>query len=94
MPTNITQIEDEVRNRVILRVDGELLLEDATLLKKIAIELGEDGSKSVLLDLSELNLIDSESAPILRNLEKDHKISIEGLEFLLQKAIDQTENRT
>jgi hypothetical protein len=37
MPTNITQVEDPERNKTILHVEGEMFLDDALLLEKIAL---------------------------------------------------------
>lgn len=70
------------------------MLEDAKLLQKIALNLRDETNKNITLDLSELDLIDSESAPILKKLQAEHNFDLEGMEFLLQKAINRTENRS
>lgn len=90
MPTSIKQIEDPERNRTVLRVEGSMTEQDAVLLEKIAVEILAESGKDLTLDLADLDFIDSESAPILRRLEKEHDVSIEGMEFFLQKAIDDT----
>ena len=93
MPTNITQLEDKERNKTILRIEGELLLEDAVLLEKIALDLRKQVGSNLTLDFADLDFMDSESAPIVKNLRNKHEFEIEGLEFFLQKIVDETEKR-
>lgn len=89
MPTQITQQESD--GRTILRVEGELLLEDANLLERIATEIRAETGKPVMIDLADLSFLDSESAAVLKRLESDPKIELQGLEIFLQSAIDQAE---
>ncbi len=93
MPTNITQLEDTDRNKTVLRVEGELLLEDAVLLEKIALEMREEQGKNLTIDLADLDLMDSESASVVKKLEQEHGFEIEGLQFFLQKIVQEAENR-
>lgn len=93
MPTNITQLEDIERGKTILRIEGELMLDDAILLEKIALDLRDKNGKNLTLDLADLGFMDSESAPIIKRLETKHNFEIEGLEFFLQKMVNETENR-
>ena len=93
MPTNITQVEDREHDRTVLRVKGSLTAEDAVLLEKIALEIRENSSKKLTIDLADLHFLDSESAPVLRRLEREHKIEIEGMMIFLQKAVEETESR-
>jgi anti-anti-sigma regulatory factor len=91
MPTNITQVEDPERNKTILHVEGEMFLDDALLLEKIALGMREEIGKNLTLDLADLDLLDSESAPVLRRMEHEHKFEIEGLQIFLQKVVEETE---
>ena len=91
MPTTITQVEDLERNKTLLRVEGSLMLDDAILLEKIALDLREELGKNLTLDLADLDFLDSDSAPILKRLEREHGFKLEGLEFFLQKAITENE---
>ncbi|NNE99799.1 MAG: hypothetical protein HKN25_12330 [Pyrinomonadaceae bacterium] len=93
MPTNITQIEDSERGKTVLRVAGELMIEDAVLLEKIALDLRNNNGASLAIDLADLNFMDSESAPIVKRLRDKHGFEIEGLEFFLQKVVDRSESR-
>jgi anti-anti-sigma factor len=93
MATNLTQIEDTERNKTVLRVEGELMLEDAILLEKIVLDLREQNGKNLTLDLADLDFMDSESAPVIKRLEKEHGFEIEGLQFFLQKIVEEAEKR-
>ena len=91
MPTNLTQIEDTERGKTILRVEGEMMEEDALLLERIALDLREQNGKNLTLDLADLDFLDSDSAPILKRLQKEHGFEIEGIEFFVQNVINDTE---
>jgi anti-anti-sigma regulatory factor len=91
MPTNIIQTVSETDGRVILRVEGEMLLDDALLLEKIAVEMRTDQCSEVTIDLADLDFLDSESAPVVKRLAKEHGFKIEGMEIFLQSAIDSAE---
>lgn len=93
MPTNIVQIEDVERGKTILRVEGEMTVEDALLLEKIALEMRASIGKNITIDFADLDFLDSESAPILKRLEKEHGFEIEGLMIFLQKAVEENEQR-
>ena len=93
MPTSIQQIEDPERDRTILRVEGSMTKEDAVLLEKIALAMREESGKSLTIDLADLHFLDSESAPILKRMEREHRFEIEGLMIFLQKAVEETESR-
>ena len=93
MPTTITEIEDEERGKTVLRVEGSMTAEDAVLLEKIALGMREQADRNLTIDLSDLHFLDSESAPILKRLEREHKFEIEGLMIFLQKVVEENENR-
>ncbi len=93
MPTTLTQIEDPERGKTILRVEGSMTREDAVLLEKIALDMRAHLGKNITLDLADLNFLDSESAPIIKRIEREHGFELEGLEIFLQRAIDDTEGK-
>lgn len=93
MPTTITEIEDPERGKHILRVEGSMTGEDAILLEKIALDLREQNGRNFTLDLADLNFLDSESAPILKRMEREHGFEIEGMGIFLQNVINEVENR-
>lgn len=89
MPTQITQRESN--GRTYLRVEGDMLLDDALLLERIATELHDDTGAHIAIDLADLDFLDSDSASVLKRLDGKPGISIEGLEIFLQSAIDAAE---
>ncbi len=93
MPTNITQTINETDGHLILRVEGDMMLEDATLLEKLALEMRSHYGRAVTIDLADLDFMDSESAPILKRLEHEHGFTIEGMQIFLQSAIDSAERK-
>jgi anti-anti-sigma regulatory factor len=93
MPTNITQSINEADGRMTLRVEGDMMLEDALLLEKLALEMRNHYKRELTVDLADLDFLDSESAPVLKRLEREHGFSIEGMEIFLQSAIDSAERR-
>ena len=93
MPTTLTQIEDVERGKTVLRVEGEMTEQDALLLEKIALDLREQSGNNLTLDLADLDFLDSDSAPILKRMQREHGFEIEGIEFFLQSVINETENR-
>ncbi len=94
MPTKITELEDTDRAKTILRVEGELFYDDAILLEKIALDLRYEKDKNLTLDLSDLDLLDSEAASIIKRLETEHGFEIEGLQLFVQKIVKESENRS
>lgn len=93
MPTTIKQVEDTENGIVILRVAGSMEFEDAVLLEKIALEMRSELSKNLTIDLADLNFLDSESAPILKRIEREHGFEIEGIEIFLQNVVNETERK-
>ena len=93
MSTFITQIEDTQRGKTILRVEGSMELEDAILLEKIALDMRSTLNLPVILDFADLDFLDSESAPVIKRLERFHKFEIEGMEIFLQKVVNDTERK-
>ncbi len=91
MPTNITELEDEERGKLVLRIEGSLLHSDAILLEKIALDLREQRGRNITLDVADLDFLDSESAPILKRIEREHGFEIEGIEFFLQTIVNEAE---
>ena len=68
-----------------------MLIDDALLLEKIAVEMSADHGGEVTIDLADLDFLDSESAPVIKRLATEHGFKIEGMEIFLQSAIDSAE---
>ncbi len=93
MPTQITEIEDAERGKTILRVEGELLFDDAVLLEKIALGMRAEKGVNLTLDFADLDFLDSDSAPVLKRLEREHGFEISGIEIFLQTIVNEIEKR-
>ena len=93
MPTNITQSINETDGRLILRVEGDMMLDDALLLEKLALEMRSHYGRDLTVDIADLDFLDSESAPVLKRLQGEHGFAIDGMEIFLQSAIDSAERK-
>ncbi len=93
MPTHITQIDDNEHQRTVLRVEGEMMLDDALLLERIASDIQTDLDTCVTIDLAELDFLDSESAVVLRRIDNRIGFRIEGMETFLQTAVNAAEKQ-
>ena len=91
MATQITQIDLPDRRRTILRVEGDMLYDDAILLEKIATCINSESGDQIVIDLADLDFLDSEAASILKRLEDVNGCEIEGVEIFLQSAVDMAE---
>lgn len=91
MATQITQIDLPERHRTILRVEGDMLLDDAVLLEKLVHCITTENENKIVIDLADLDFLDSEAASILKKLEDTHQTEIEGVEIFLQSAVDMAE---
>ncbi|MGH9949090.1 MAG: STAS domain-containing protein [Pyrinomonadaceae bacterium] len=89
MATEITQLE--IDGRIRLRVEGEMLLADAELIEKLVDSISNEGEKPIIVDLADLDFLDSESAQILRKLETEERIEIVGIEIFLQTVVNSVE---
>jgi anti-anti-sigma factor len=87
MPTQITQIDTP--GKTILRVEGEMLLEDAQLIKRIIASGGD--SKPVSVDVADLDFMDSEAASVLKHLRDEDGVEIQGIEIFLQSIVNDVE---
>ena len=91
MATQITQIDLPEKHRTVLRVEGDMLYDDAILLEKVATCLNDENHNQIVIDLADLDFLDSDAASILKRLEDQHGFEIEGVEIFLQSAIDMAE---
>ena len=91
MATQINQIDLPDRRRTILRVDGDMLRDDALLLERVADGIQTSSGHSIVIDLADLDLMDSDAASILKQLADRDEIEIEGIAIFLQSAIDMAE---
>ncbi len=91
MATNITQLDDQERGLTVLRVEGEVTIDDARLLGRICEDLKEiEPDKNIMIDLADIDFLDSDSASVLREINQQG-IGIEGVHFFVQNVIEQVE---
>lgn len=91
MPTQINQIDDERLQTTTLRIEGELLGDDARLLERIGEDIREATGNDIIIDVADLDFMDSDAAPILRRLGRLDGFSIQGMEIFLQNVINSVE---
>jgi len=91
MATQITQIDLNDRRRTILRVEGDMLRDDALLVETLAKGINAETGNSIVIDLADLDFLDSEAASILKRIEDREEFEIEGVEIFLQSAVDMAE---
>ncbi len=91
MATHITQSLNSETGHAVLAIKGEMMLDDALLLEKIATGMLRYDEGPIIIDLADLNFLDSESAAVLKRLSDDDNFRIEGMEIFLQSAIDAAE---
>lgn len=94
MATQINQIDDQENGTSTLRVEGELLGEDASLLERIGVQIRELTGNRIIIDVADLDFMDSEAAPILRRLDRLEGFSLQGMEIFLQSVINNVERHT
>jgi len=93
MPTTIQQIEEPEKQRTVLKVEGEMLLDDALLVERIALGLESESGNRVKIDIADLDFFDSEAASILKRLSDRRGIKIAGMEILLQTMVNDAERQ-
>ncbi|MEQ1604801.1 MAG: hypothetical protein ABL999_08015 [Pyrinomonadaceae bacterium] len=91
MATQINQIDDNVRGITTLRVEGELLGDDARLIERIGVDIRSETGNDIIVDVADLDFLDSDAAPILRRLDMLDGFSIQGMEIFLQTVINEVE---
>lgn len=93
MPTQITQHRDEHRRSTVLKIEGDLLHDDAVLIRSLVVDLLENQDENVVIDLADLDFLDSEGAHILSNLSALNRVAVDGAEIFLQTAVTDVERR-
>lgn len=93
MPTQIKQVDDDKRKVTTFQVEGDLLTEDANLIGRLALDARSDTGNSIVIDLADLDFLDSDSASILKRLEVENAFEIIGAEIFLQTLVNAAEKR-
>ena len=91
MATNITQLDDQERGLTVLRIEGDVMLDDARLIERVYRDLKEEEpNKEIVIDLADIGFLDSEGASVLNELSKQGA-GFEGVHYFVQKVIEQVE---
>lgn len=89
MPTRITELGDERRGGVVLRIEGTLMREDAELLEKVCGDISRQRPETkITLDLADLTFLDSEGASVLCRVRRQQGVTLEGLQFFVQRVVE------
>ena len=91
MTTRITRMEDEHRNRIILKLEGTLTAADARLLEEICADLKEDFGYGITIDFAGVNFVGRQSAAILRRLKETPDLTMEGMHLFVQQIMESPE---
>lgn len=91
MPTQITRDDSATGGHTTLRVEGEMFRDDAALIERLANEIVAESRATVVIDLADLDFMDSDAASILKRLQDAGRAEIEGVEIFLQSAVDLAE---
>lgn len=91
MATQINQIDNVEVRTTILRIEGEMFQDDAKLVDRIAKEIRSDIGNKIVIDLADLDFLDSDAASTLRQLADLDGFAIEGIEIFLQAAVNNAE---
>lgn len=94
MATKINQIDDSLNRTSTLRIEGELLGEDALLLERIGVQIRESTGYKVIIDIADLDFMDSDAAPVLRRLGRLEGFAMQGMEIFLQSVINDVERHS
>jgi len=91
MPTEIKQLDLSDERKTIFRVEGEMFRADAELLSRLAADRRDATGNRIVIDLADLDLLDSEAAAVLRPLANRDGFELVGIEIFLQSAVDMAE---
>jgi len=68
-----------------------MMHDDAILLEKVAHCLNDENDNKIVIDLADLDFLDSDAASVLKRLEDANGCEIEGVEIFLQSAVNMAE---
>jgi ABC-type transporter Mla MlaB component len=99
MPIRIAQTDDYYRDEnagpndpeMKLKVEGQLLEQEAELLEKVCRELAGQSHKRIALDLATISFLDSDSAAVLCRLKRELGVKLEGLNLFIGKVVELAE---
>jgi len=93
MTIRISQIDEPEKGRAFLRVEGILRLEDAELLERLCHTLQKQSERRLIIDLSCLTFLDSDSASVLCRLKTQPGIALDGIHLFTRQMIEGQDKR-
>lgn len=87
MTIRITQIDNEKRDLTMLRVEGKMHLADAEIVEQVFEDFRKQSGRKMEIDLTSISFIDSDSAAVLKRIEK-RGASLTGLDFFIRQVIE------
>src|SRR5260370_35393679 len=70
----------------LFKVEGTLYVKDAELLEKICRDVFRKSGRPVVVELSDLCFLDSDSAAVLCRMKREQGVSLEGLNLFIKKV--------
>ena len=72
----------------LFKVEGTLYVKDAELLEKICRDVSRKSGHPVVVELSDLCFLDSDSAAVLCRMKREQGVSLEGLNLFIKKVVE------
>jgi len=87
MTTRITRVEDEQKNRMVLKLEGTLTAADAKLLAEICDDVQEELGYSITIDFAGVNFVGRRGAEILARLKGTPDLTFEGMHLFVEQIM-------
>lgn len=91
MTTRITRVEDERKNRMVLKLEGTLTAADAKLLEEICEDVKEELGYGITIDLAGVSFVGRRSAEILARLKGTPDLMFEGMHLFVEQIMGSIE---
>jgi anti-anti-sigma regulatory factor len=88
MTTRITRVEDERKNRMVLRLEGTLTAADASLLAEICNDVQEELGYGITIDFAGVSFVGRRSAEILAQLKSTPDLTFEGMHLFVEQIME------
>jgi len=88
MTTRITRVEEENKNRMVLKLEGTLTAADAKLLEEICTDVKEELGFGITIDLTGVNFVGRRSAEILARLKRTPDLTFEGMHLFVEQIME------
>jgi anti-anti-sigma regulatory factor len=88
MTTRITRVEDEKKNRMVLKLEGTLTAADAKLLEEICSDVTEELGYGITIDLAGVDFVGRSGAEILSRLKKTPDLTFEGMHLFVEQIME------